>query len=205
VVAHQAQRTYPGEDTPLQRSNGRVCCVRGVICNDGVPFRLHRGSVVNAQRVFVPRDLDLWPLILTFKLLRAKDQTRLPCEFGANPFSGSCYPLSNASLKNRTRFDDFAHLCIIGRQTITVNSGVSGPTFVRFLYDVGRTSALLTRPSAFPSCHRLWNASPEKEGVSPISADFAPKIGCHDNVPWPIGKSIPDWTSTPTCLPLLKI
>ena len=26
---------------------------------------------------------------LTFKLVRARDQTRLPCEFGANPFSGS--------------------------------------------------------------------------------------------------------------------
>ena len=26
------------------------------------------------------------------------------------------------------------------------------------------------------------NASPKKEGVSPISADFAPKIGCHCNV-----------------------
>jgi len=59
VVARQAQRTHPGEDTPLQRSNGRVCCVRGAICNGGVPFRLHRGGVVNAQRVFVPRDLGL--------------------------------------------------------------------------------------------------------------------------------------------------
>jgi len=37
----------------------------------------------------VPGDLDLWPLTLTFKLLRARDQTRLPCEFGENLFSGS--------------------------------------------------------------------------------------------------------------------
>jgi len=29
----------------------------------------------------------------------------------------------------------------------------------------------------------LWNASPKKEGVLPISANFAPKIGCHGNVP----------------------
>jgi len=28
-------------------------------------------------------------LTLTFKLVRARDQTRLPCELGANPFSGS--------------------------------------------------------------------------------------------------------------------
>jgi len=30
-----------------------------------------------------------WPLTLTFKLARVKDQTRLPREFGANPFSHS--------------------------------------------------------------------------------------------------------------------
>jgi len=40
---------------------------------------------------------------------------------------------------------------------------------------------LLTRPSAFPSSHPLWNVSPKKEGMSPISV--APKIGCHGNVP----------------------
>jgi len=39
--------------------------------------------------LFVSGDLDLWPLTLTFKIFRASDQTRLPCEFGANPFSGS--------------------------------------------------------------------------------------------------------------------
>jgi len=30
-----------------------------------------------------------WPSPLTFKLVRARDQTHLPCEFGTNPFSGS--------------------------------------------------------------------------------------------------------------------
>ena len=30
-----------------------------------------------------------WPLTLTFKLARVRDQTRLPREFGANPFSHS--------------------------------------------------------------------------------------------------------------------
>jgi len=38
---------------------------------------------------FVCGDLGLWPLTLTFKLVGAWDQIRLPCEFGANPFSGS--------------------------------------------------------------------------------------------------------------------
>jgi len=35
---------------------------------------------------FFPADHDV--LTLTSKLVRARDQTRLPCEFGANPFSG---------------------------------------------------------------------------------------------------------------------
>jgi len=30
-----------------------------------------------------------WPLTLTLKLVRARDQTRLHCEFGANPFTVS--------------------------------------------------------------------------------------------------------------------
>jgi len=30
-----------------------------------------------------------WPSTLTFKIVRARDQARLPCEFGANPVSGS--------------------------------------------------------------------------------------------------------------------
>jgi len=56
--------------------------------------------------VFVRRDLDLWPLTLTFKLVRTRDQARLPCEFGANPFSGSpdiSYTKTHTdSAKNRT-------------------------------------------------------------------------------------------------------
>jgi len=35
----------------------------------------------------------------------------------------------------------------------------------------------------FSMLHQLCNASPKKDGVSPISGDFAPKIGCHGNVP----------------------
>ena len=44
-----------------------------------------------AERAEKCRLLSLlpWPLTLTFKLVRARDQTRLPCEFGTNPFSSS--------------------------------------------------------------------------------------------------------------------
>jgi len=59
-----------------------------VICSERVPFRRCRGDG-SAQRVFVCGDLGLWPLTLTFKIFRARDQACLPCEFGANPFSGS--------------------------------------------------------------------------------------------------------------------
>ena len=58
------------------------------------------------------------------------------------------------------------------------NSEVGGPKFTKFLPDVESTSGVLMRPSTLPSCYPLWNASPKKEGVSPISADLAPKIGC---------------------------
>ena len=60
--------------------------------------------------------------------------------------------------------------------TYNVFSGTLNPTHFtslpklsKFLYDVDRTSALLTRLSAFSYCRPLWNASPKKEDVSPIS------------------------------------
>jgi len=49
--------------------------------------------------LFVHGDLDLWPL--TFKLVRAREQTCLPCEFGANAFSGSRDVWVKDSTKNR--------------------------------------------------------------------------------------------------------
>ena len=52
--------------------------------------------------------------------------------------------------------------------------------------------------------HR-WRNATMRAGVSPISADLAPKIGCHGNVPWSIARPIPNWTSTATYLPKLKI
>jgi len=57
ALAHHAYRTlhalYAGRrDTPDQRWTRRVCCLRNVICNDGVPFRQYCGSVRSAQCVF---------------------------------------------------------------------------------------------------------------------------------------------------------
>jgi len=79
-------------------------------------------------------------------------------------------------------------------QIITVNYGISGPKFASFfIRDVERTCV---HPL---SHHPLWNATPKKEGVSSISADLAPKIGCHGNVPWPIAKPMPDRASIAAC------
>ena len=50
---------------------------------------------------FCPWRPCLWPLILTFKLIRARDLTRLPCGFNVNPFS--CSPdISHTNKKSQT-------------------------------------------------------------------------------------------------------
>jgi len=59
-----------------------------ITCSERIPFRRCRGWW-EWKAFFVPGDLDLWPLILTFKLVSARDQMRLPREFGTNPFGGS--------------------------------------------------------------------------------------------------------------------
>jgi len=77
---HASRRNHP-----RQRRNGPVCwCVTLFAAST-----FHYVAAGLHSVFFVTGDLDLWPLTLTFKLVRARDQTRLPCEFGANPFSGS--------------------------------------------------------------------------------------------------------------------
>jgi len=80
-----------------KRRNGPVCCwitlfpasaLQCVMQQNG-PFVRWRGWWECTARCLSPCDLDLWPLALTFKFFRARGQTRLPCEFGANLFSGS--------------------------------------------------------------------------------------------------------------------
>jgi len=57
---------------------------------DVLPNTNHTQAPKRSKNVlFVPGDLDHWRLTLTFKLVRARNDTRLFCEFGANPFSGS--------------------------------------------------------------------------------------------------------------------
>jgi len=176
----QAQLTHPGEDTPLQRSNRRVCCVRDVTCNERAPFRPYRCMGCNCKCTarflyLVTLTLDFWPghsnssewrTKHVFRVNLAHIRSAVPsihCRMWVDP-------------KNQTRFNDFALTAHKWSPSHHRKPEVSEPKFTKFLYDVDRTSALLTRPSAFQSCHPLWNAIPKKEGVSPISADFAPKI-----------------------------
>jgi len=51
--------------------------------------RLPEGPKNTVFLSLVTSTFDLWPLTMTLKLVRARDQTRLPHEFGVNPFSSS--------------------------------------------------------------------------------------------------------------------
>ena len=86
----QAIRTATDVATPTTMYNS-VCnkFLKQLQANVVWPNTNRTQAAKGRKMFFVPGDLDLWPLISTFKLVRAKDQTRLPCEFGANPFSGS--------------------------------------------------------------------------------------------------------------------
>jgi len=63
AVACQAGCTHPGEDTPLQRSNRHICCLRDVICHEGVPFRAYWGYCECTARFLslVTLTFDFWP------------------------------------------------------------------------------------------------------------------------------------------------
>jgi len=74
---------------PRQRRNGPVCCWLTSFAAYGARLTMHcQWECRSSFSVFVPGDLDLWPLTLSFKLFWARDQTRLPCEFGAIPLNG---------------------------------------------------------------------------------------------------------------------
>jgi len=85
-------RFLPAETQPCP-----ICCCMTLsaasalqyIMQQNRPFVHCRGGRGDgsAQRVFCP--WRPWPLTLTFKLVRVSEQTCLPCEFGANPFSRS--------------------------------------------------------------------------------------------------------------------
>jgi len=62
----------------------RCCCM---LFSASAYHSYAAGGVSSAKRVFCL--WWLWPLTLTFEHFRARHQTRLPCEFGANPFSCS--------------------------------------------------------------------------------------------------------------------
>jgi len=57
-------------------------------------------------------------LTLTFKLVRARDQTRLPCEFSENPFSGSRDIFHTQTKKSQTALKTEPYLCAVTKRAL---------------------------------------------------------------------------------------
>jgi len=141
---------------------------------------------------FVPGDLDLWPWHSNSYERRTKHVFRVNLAQ-----IRSAIPAIRCGIRF-TRIERVSPMspiwCINGRQTITIISGVSGPKFTEFLYDVDSTSVLLTRPSAFPYCHPncahgMRLRVPRRKACHRFRG-FAPKIGWHGNIAWPIRKPV---------------
>jgi len=75
----------------LQRRSAALLCTPITPSSDGmVPSAVRRYLQRARYNAFsMGRKSVPVTLTLTFKLIRARDQTLLPCDFGANPFSGS--------------------------------------------------------------------------------------------------------------------
>jgi len=113
-----------------------------------------------------------WPWSLTFKLARVRDQTRIPCEFGANPFSGS----GNISYTNKKQQTDGAknrtlrsslHVVITPPPTPPLHHSITAATAssVRSLVvDKERTRPDFVLPSV------LWHCWPgDRKVIWPIN------------------------------------
>ena len=62
-------------------------------------------------------------MTLTFKLVRARDQTRLPCEFGTNPFSGSrdiSYTNKKPQTDGAQKTEPSAVHCVSGNEIVVL-------------------------------------------------------------------------------------
>jgi len=70
---------WPCHPNSSQRGTRHVFCVNLLQISSAIL------GVFAENTVFGP----WWPLTLTFKVVQAREQTRLPCEYGTSPFSGS--------------------------------------------------------------------------------------------------------------------
>jgi len=102
-------------------------------------------------------------LTLTFQLIRARDQTRLPCEFGTNLFSGSrniSYINKKHRLtapKNRTFLSSLCEVktCFAGTRLNKNRS--SGPNSAYYWHYSSSDSISLTLQYLFPYCYMYCN------------------------------------------------
>jgi len=86
-------------------------------------------------------------------------------------------------------------------QTRPQNSGVTGPTFIKFFIRVDVSSAVLKHASMLRSSHPLCNARAQNEGGVCNFHRFMPKTGFHIKVPWRIVKGM----LYLSCVPILEI
>ena len=184
AVARQAQCTHSGEDTLC--SDQIVASAACATLSATRSFHsVHTAGVLWVHSALVPGDLDLWLWHSNSSERKTKHVFRVNLAQICSLVPAIHCRMRVPRIKRVSTISRIWHINGRQRQTISVNSGVSGQKFTKFLHDIDRTYALLTRPSAFPSCHPFWNASPKKEACPfrrfrPVSPT---KSGCHGNVP----------------------
>jgi len=135
--------TQAGEDTPHQQLTCRVCWLRDVICNEGIPFHQHCGVFGLHNAFCVPGDPDLWPSHSNSYVRRTKHVFHVNLAQIRSVVPAICCRIRVRRIERVSQISSIWR--INGCQTITVNSRISGPKFTKFLLNVGRSSALLTR------------------------------------------------------------
>ena len=104
-------------------------------------------------RFFVPR--RPWPLTLTFKLIRARDQTCLHCEFDtANPFSS--YRAIWVTGYKKTKVTDIAENATL---LACANNVMIARCRQRITASLGRERVMRTRTRTLPSYRRRTKSS----------------------------------------------
>jgi len=96
-----------------------------VICSE-CPTMLLPGGGGSEKRIFCP--CWLWPLIM--KLVRTRDQTCVPCEFGTSSFSSS-WDIWGTNKKLQTALKTELYLCVVTRATAL--SGLHIPHYIEYL------------------------------------------------------------------------
>jgi len=124
-------------------------------------------AIFRRKPFFVRVDLDLWPLTLTFELVRARNQRRLPCEFVVKPFSGF-QDISYTTKKSQTarQKQNLAQFTACGNypQPVVISSLNKRTTVSRWCWCrrssvVDRRLRLTSRQSSAPDRTGTWHSA----------------------------------------------